>query len=128
MEISTKTGQLVSVLLEKTRLGQIPWEATNIENVFQASFPNSSVQISERRPSRDDSVSAELDFDMVLSIHNEEGTLVEEIDDIDLRSIHQNAFKDLQELYVLARRYALGTEQVIDNILSALYKLDDIPF
>ena len=90
-----KLATLLVELIQKTNNGSLRWEATAAEGVYQVSFPRFTVQISERGN------------DFVLTILNSEGTLLEEAAD---------------QLYVNARRQALGVDAALDELLNELSK------
>jgi len=122
---SLKSKALIIRLLDRTNEGKVEWEETDIEGVYQASFRSHSVQIA-RKPARGDPEGAE---DIVLAVYNQEGKLIDEIGDPDLVQFGlstQEAFQLMSKLYETARRYAMGVEQAIDNLLQELN--DDIPF
>ena len=110
---------LLKKIYDKTMTGSIKWEETNKEGVYQAPLSGYSILIS-KRPSRKQADSLEF----VLSINNFTGELIEEVGDEDFD--FENSYEYMSQLYEGARRKAMGTDQAIDKILSALD--DDIPF
>ena len=97
-------------LIQKTNNGSLRWEATAAEGVYQVSFPRFTVQISERGN------------DFVLTILNSEGTLLEEAADPEFQGKIENPFSRMQQLYVNARRQALGVDAALDELLNELSK------
>ena len=122
-----KVGRLVVLLLDKTVRGELRWEQTETEGVYQAAFPSYSARIASQ-PTREDGRGV----DYVLGIYNEEGAKVHEVDDIDLREGMgggSEAYKTMQQLYQAARRIAMGVEDAVDDILSFLHEdEEEIPF
>lgn len=115
-----KIADLIEKLYQKTGEGQINWETTSTEGVYQAILKSYSVrilkQILEERTV------------IVLQIYNEEGDLIEEVNDEDVGRVSKwGAFATMLELYESARRTAMGTEKAVDEILEELNK-DDVPF
>jgi hypothetical protein len=117
-----KLVSMIMKLHERTRDGNVNWEQTVDDGVFQASFPNYSVQAS-RRPSRE----SPRDFDFVLRIFNDHGSLVEEVADTDLGQDLESPYQIMREIYDGARSKAMGLDDAINKIMSELKK-DDIPF
>jgi hypothetical protein len=116
-----KMALLVRKLLEKSRQGKIAWEQSPKAGVYQASFPEFTVQIGTR--GRED------ETDVVLRIFNSGGQLVEEIADPELRGDIEKSFGVMMEIYETARRTAMGVEQALDKLLSELASKDDqVPF
>ncbi|MGO9176244.1 MAG: hypothetical protein ACLQED_08900 [Desulfobaccales bacterium] len=110
---------LLRKIYDKTMTGNIQWEETNKEGVYQAALALYTILIS-KRPSRKQVDSIEY----VLSINNFTGELIEEVGDEDFD--FENSYQYMSQLYDGARRKAMGTDQAIDKILSALD--EDIPF
>lgn len=109
-----KAFNLVKKIHEKTLNGDIQWEETEREGIYQAAFPNYSVRICEK-PSMNG-----YSMNYILSIFNGEGKLVEDITDIDLSQDHSDSDTLMQELYRAARSIAMGVETAIDDILTSL--------
>jgi len=116
-----KMAPLIVKLRERTAAGSVAWEPTTRKDVFQASFPGYSVKISqEPSPSH-------AGLDVKVSIFNEEGALVDEVRDEELRDALPASFQLLIELYEMARGKAMGVDGAIDSILGELTK-DEIAF
>ena len=124
-----KLAHLVYKLHEKALTGNILWEETATNGVYQASFVDYSIQISTQ-PSR------EVDGEEVgvrFSIIDSQGNQVESFLDADLDQkwfkefgLTDNPYKIMIDTYGIARRSALGAEKAVNDILS---ELDDvIPF
>ena len=122
MEISPKIPQILKRLLLKTKAGKVQWEVTNDDNAYQVSYPNSSIQIAERTRKKlnHETRTYETMIDYFLLLFNDEGVLVDEYSDIDLKEIMYKAYEIMRELFILGRRYAHGSEQVMDEVLADL--------
>jgi hypothetical protein len=109
-----KAYNLVKKIHEKTLNGDIQWEETAREGIYQAAFPNYTVQI-DAEPS---SLKNRL-LMYTLSIFNEEGKRLEDITDTDL-SGYSDSYTLMEELYRAARGIAMSVETAIDDILTSL--------
>jgi hypothetical protein len=118
---------LLQRLHEKTLKGLIAWESTELDDVFQYTMPEVSIRISKKR-----SRQYQDSYDFILTIYNQEGTLIEEIADTDLKDeiiVSGTVYDLMKDIYENARRIALGVDQAIDRILEELKSdEDDIPF
>jgi hypothetical protein len=122
----SKLVNLVKLLNRRTVEGNISWERTSDEGVFNAPFKEYSVQISTA-PTR----GAELEgYDIVLRIYDDEGEIVEEIRDVDFTTEEfLNPYGTMNEIYLIARRQAMGVDKAVDSLLNQLIEPDDdIPF
>lgn len=105
---SEKYVQLVNRLLAKTDEGKLEWRETAWPDTMQVSFPNYSITLAETHSD------GELGY--VGHILNSEGRTVDSFSDEDLRE----GLGQMAELYLKARRQALGGERALDEILSQL--------
>ena len=112
---------LVQRLYRRTDAERVEWEETEIEGVFQAAFPEYSVCLSMQLPDGHGPGSE----DYVLSIFNARGLKIEEVSDVDLAEDLADSYEVMKHLYGAARRKAMGVDQALDSILSALGQ-DDI--
>lgn len=121
MTVEEKMWKMVQLLHDKTSKGEIKWEQIAGKASYQTPFPKYTVRISEIR-----SDEPEESPDYVVSIFNEEGTLVERASDVTIRDKVQDTqpFLLMKELYTLARRKALGVDDALDDLLADL----DVPF
>jgi hypothetical protein len=111
-----KIADLIFKLHEKTVLGKVKWETTTTEGVYQAVFAGYSIRISKYPE------------DIVLQIYNEDGELIEEVNDSEVNKVSPyTAWTLMLNLYETARRVAMGTEEALDSIMSILDD-DGIPF
>lgn len=118
-----KIVKLVEKLHERTINGKVQWEKLIFEEgIYQAIFPGYTIRISQIDRGG-------LPF-IVIQIYNEDGELVEEVDDSDVAKEHPVfvAYELMSDLLENARRIAMGSDKAIDKILSALGNDDDIPF
>ena len=116
-----KQGRLVDALLKKTRSSQIDWKQTGDENAFQVSFKANSVLIT--RIARGQSE----DVDYKISLINDTGTVAEQFTDVELYQDLGNPkdepdkwYKTMGTLFELARRTALGSDKLLDEILGEI--------
>lgn len=120
-----KMTQIVEQLISATNTGHINWEETEVEDVFQVSYPTYSIRIAEM-PSE---TALDPDIvDIVITVYNKEGKKIESVSDDQLKDAITNAYLQMKELYDTAKGYALGTEQTLDNIITDLSGAEDIPF
>lgn len=103
---------LIQLLLERSKNGNLEWKDTPRDGVYQVPFATNAIQI---QMSGDD---------VVVSLVNDRGDVVNSFSDTDLDSGTGGPqyYKVMLELYNLARRIALGSESILDNILGELQK------
>lgn len=126
-----KLAILVRKLHQRTIEGRLEWEVTATSGVYQTSFANYSINISKQQSQ--ERYAPEDAEDVRLSILNDEGAELESFLDVDLPdsefedSVGQSAraYRIMSETYDSARRYALGSEQAIDEILLDLEDAGD---
>jgi hypothetical protein len=116
-----KPRKLMYVLVRRTRAGEIDWQES-FPDLFQVSFKDNSVQLQVQQ------VGGSIVY--TASVLNGEGEVADRFTDEDLDNDEfghtgQRWFKDMAELYALARRRARGADKVLDAILK---EVDDIPF
>jgi hypothetical protein len=98
-------------IFEKTKNGELRWEATANSNVFAVAFPKYSVSL-ERVPETDDTRGF-----IVLRISNDRGQTVEEFSSW---QASRSGFEDMAELFDRARRIAMGLNEALDELLRDL--------
>lgn len=104
-----RIAKLVERLYEKTGAKTLLWEK-NAHGNFEASFPNYTVELSYNGG------------DVILAIYNDEGEKLESVlssaflQHIDLIDYERK----MHELYHMARRMALGSDEAIERLISAL--------
>lgn len=99
---------IIEKLIDKTSAGKIGWDETELENVYQAVFPEYSVRIWPRGD------------DFMLGIFNAQGALLEEVSDVDLADDLSESYRILKDLHHSAKRAAMGVEQALDGLLLSL--------
>jgi hypothetical protein len=111
-----KFRTLIHKLLERSKGGKVQWEATAVEGVYQAAFPQYSVKIYSRP---NPNVVA---TDYILEVADNEGQVIDEIRDTDFPDEYEN----MRDLFNCARSVGLGLDRALDSILAALGR-DDPP-
>jgi hypothetical protein len=113
---------LFQKVLQKTRQGQLKWQATAEENEY-------ITPLGEKRYLRI------FPFTELDAYGNQTGptsvSLVNEKDEllVDMTSnVDGIALDELKELELMAKRQALRIDEQVDEVLKELDKLDDIPF
>lgn len=117
--MADKLSTLLLELTKGTRSGNIKWERTAAEGVYQVSFPRNTVQISTKNNPRG------VD-DYQLTILDREGAVIEKVTDPELTQRLPHASELMSETYATARRQVLGVDGAIDAILIELAK--QVPF
>ena len=117
-----KIARLVTALSEKTITQEVSWNQTEHGEIFETSFPNYSVRISKGERPNNFNESQPI---YILEILNDNGEIVEEIDDEMLTEFIHSPFGIMKEMYEAARRQAMGVEEALDSILNII---DPIPF
>jgi hypothetical protein len=119
-----KPRKLMEVLVRRTRAGEIDWQES-FPDMFQVSFKDNSVQLRMEVDDHNERVTYSV------SLLNSEGEVADRFTDEDLDNDQygttgQRWFKELGQLYGMARRRARGADKVLDAILKEVD--DDIPF
>jgi hypothetical protein len=118
-----KHGKLVELLVKRTLEGTLEWKISVLDDRYQVSFRDNTVRIYE---SEDRETGSAV---VVIELINELGTVAEAFNDEDLdRDLAKGThywFKQLKRLFETARRSALGSDKILDEILSDLD--DDVP-
>lgn len=128
--MNNKMGILLSNILNLTRLGQLTWKISGDEDSYILSFSNYSIEIFYR-PSKDSNSDG---IEYVTRIYNNEGKVVDEVDDAELSEIEKGKdfYRLLDELFILARRNARGIDEALESMMSELGILppedEDLPF
>ena len=111
-----KQKRLVERLLDKTRGSELSWQESVRSDEFQVAFPNSGVQIR--------SIKNGNFTDFYISLIDSSGRIVDGFsqDQLDQDGPHKSGpwSHVLGELHALARRSALNSDQVIENILAEI--------
>jgi hypothetical protein len=113
-----KQMRLVKKLVEMTNAGAIDWKPSLNSNTFQVSFRDNTLRITTK-PS-----DTTADPDIEIQLLNGNGELVERFTDVDLQNEDNSEpakwFKNMNSLYKVAQRTALGAEKILDEIISDL--------
>ncbi|MEZ5404251.1 MAG: hypothetical protein R2729_31520 [Bryobacteraceae bacterium] len=99
---------LIGKLLKRTRDGSLTWRETADEEEFLAPTPNASVLISQRF--------GRFGTELRIKILDDRGRVVETMD----ASENSGCEEEATELYEAARRTALNSERVLDELLQSL--------
>ena len=102
--MADKLIQIAELVYKKTIVGEIRWERTPQNNIFQTSFPNYSILIQDRGI-------------LTFKICNEKGEVIEEISEQQAIGL---GFLNMRELFIAARRGAMNVEQALDDLLKTL--------
>jgi hypothetical protein len=114
-----KVADLIMKLRNKTTHGEVKWEATSTEGIYQTILAGYAIRISKTN---------EGEIGIILQIYNEDGELIEQVNDRELLNLlGYKSFEIMFELFETARRIAMGTEQAVNKILDVLGE-DDVPF
>ena len=117
-----KYTRIVKGLFDRTMSGQLNWVLSFEPDVYQADFPNHSLQIT-RCPNDD-----LMGDDIVIKIKNKEGMLIESFSDVSIDTSDvpgpYSAFSYMNKIYETARRQALGVDKALDEIIDDL----EMPF
>lgn len=103
-----KVYNLVVRLLENTETNKLKWEATAWGNKFLTVSGAYSISVSSEAG------------EYYVSIADKFDDVLEVVSDSDLYNIDRSASEVMRSLFVMARRNALGTEKIIDDILGSL--------
>ncbi len=120
MSSDEKLLKIASKLYERSMSGDISWSETADLNKFSAAFPDYSVTIAH--------YDSQVDFLMgtyIFSVYNEKGTEIESVQgDYGLRDSEEGTFRTsadmLAPLYQAARRQALKSDEILDDLLTRL--------
>jgi hypothetical protein len=112
-----KKTKLAQRLVRKTLEGDLNWEQTEKEGVFQTSFPDHSLRVLKRPvsgPDRDEII--------VIQIFDELGAVVEEIESSDVATGFSSNLSrgDLEKMYEEARKKAMNVEESLDRLIKYL--------
>lgn len=111
-----KFASIVSKLVEKTDAGELNWQATEIDGTFQVSFPRSSVRIFSQE--------GEIGPDIHIQVISGDGSILDDITDIDLVKHLPGAFTVMSYLLQNAKRNAMGVDAALDALWEDLTKHD----
>src|SRR6266446_8415429 len=119
-----KLIKLIELLAKRSDQGKVRWEKTLDDGVFQAAFSEGfSMRISER-PSETEPEGT----DVVVTLYNEEGEVIERFSDADFggaKIFGKHPYQTMKEIYTTARRTAMGAAKAIDTIIGELHEPED---
>ncbi|MCQ1572748.1 hypothetical protein NFO65_18630 [Neorhizobium galegae] len=102
---------VLEALLAKTKDEKINWEVGPLSESFYSKIGDNSVAIRQVRD----------DFHLI--IYNADGDVVEEISDPEFSNDGRpGAFNLMKNLFISAKRNALGTDRIVSSILDELEK------
>ena len=118
-------SQIASRLNVLTNLNRVPWKTTSDKSAFIAVYGDLSVRISSRRDEPWNTI--------VLGVYDRQGNLLDSASHdfsmppsasvptaTQLSVLVQDDDSDLKTLYQSARRFALGTDQSLANLLERM--------
>lgn len=111
---SEKMARLVDTLIVNTELGKIQWTDSSLEeNAFEFSNTESTITVSLfNQGNRNEGV--------ILKIYNDEGKEVDSVSDDELNDFILQPYYNMKKLFDVARRQALGVENILDSLLGTL--------
>ena len=121
-----KIAELVYRLSVLTERKQIQWERTPDDAEFQCSFPGYSIVLAFHYIEPDGFRDPEVPV-WVLSIRDRKGTIVESVNDDELREFIPAASRVMRDMWDSARRQALGVEAAVDQLLGYLGGPEQFP-
>ena len=104
---------ILTKLLERTNLDKVSWQSTVDDSTFLAVLGNTSVAINEEYGDY-----GQLQY--VLKILNQEGREIERLGSYTSNKDGETSHDELSELYLKARRIALGVDSQLDSLLQEL--------
>ena len=104
---------ILTKLLERTNQDKVSWQSTVDESTFLAVVGNTSVAINEEYGDY-----GHLQY--VLKILNQEGREIERLGSNTPNKYGETSYAELSELYMMARRLALGVDSQLDKLLQEL--------
>jgi hypothetical protein len=113
-----KMVALLKKLDEKTGRGEIDWEETSDPNCYRVVFTDYIVRI--RKVTVEDSWGNLVRDYFTIEIVDDQGRIIDEAENKELEQFLENPYEVFKELYVAARRKALGADKALDEILSKL--------
>lgn len=101
--------KVLLALLEKTKDEKIEWESGPLSDSFYSKIGDNSVGIRQVRD------------DFYLVIYNADGDVVEEVSDPEFNNEgYAGAFNTMKDLFISAKRNALGTDRIVFSVLDEL--------
>ncbi len=112
-----KQSKLAKRLYEKTVEGGVDWKSTITSDVFQVSFKNFTVQIVPDEPEP---------ADYSIRIINDSGEVTDSFSDEEMDKLApfeaplSSWYLALKDMHERARRYVLGADRALDEILNEI--------
>ncbi|NLV39809.1 MAG: hypothetical protein GXY15_01075 [Candidatus Hydrogenedentes bacterium] len=111
---------VVERLYARTSSGDLKWEQTEQEGVYQTSFPNYSIRLSEEYPVE----AGDEPMDYWIRIYNSDGMLVTSFCDRDVfedfKKKGSNAYHVMRKMYIMSRDQSMGVTRALNDILDCL--------
>lgn len=119
-----KHALLIDRLTDRTGKAQVEWKQSVVDSAFQVSFGENTLRM--REIARQESSECDYFLDLI----NADGAVVESVSDVELdaearaqgRALQGTAtwYSKMRNLYETARRSALGSDKIINDILDHL--------
>ncbi len=113
--ISNKIYTLVRRLFQMTQEEKLEWKETAREGVYQLVVDDYVIRVAEVPGENMKDVPS-----YVLQVCNAKGTVLEQVNAVDINDRMHDSTEFMQDLYLRVRRVALGTETALDHILERL--------
>lgn len=115
--VAKKFVQLMRRVEEKTTRGEIAWEATADESIYQATLSGFVIRIAQ--------LPSDGGPEYILSVADKQDRVVDSASNLDfpreqVQEIGFTPYQMLKQIFDTARRIALGADTAIDSILSEL--------
>lgn len=112
--MADKRIELAKTLITLTDAGDIDWEVLSDDNTVVTNLHNGRIVVSRE--------SIQSSVDIVVRVYNSVGNIAEEFSDITLKEISNDFpwFTKLNEMLEGARRKALGSDELLDQIIQEL--------
>ena len=115
--ITNSQLKLARLIFDKTHAGLLPWESSPAADTYQCALPNGVIRVAHYSDSR---------MYISLEIIDDRGRVVDSFTDDDLTESNYPPFNGagwystFNEIFELARRTALGAEQVLSKLIDDL--------
>jgi hypothetical protein len=122
-----KQKQLVELLLKRSKQNQLDWQEAIPSDAFQVALSDKTVRI-RATPDTDDPGA----YDYLIELANSDGRVVDEFSHMTLYYSDATRTSEwmtkMRDLYDMARRKALRSDQLLNEVLSELGDNDVEPF
>lgn len=121
-----KLIELARLVLEQTNFNNLTWEETAAKDTFQATLSKYVIRVNSRS-----SIYEQAGTDYILTLVNQDGTIVESFDDVELTKLIKHyplptdltGYAIMEEIFKNAKRHALGVDKALDDVLKELKRL-----